>query len=89
VDESLNLSWNAFDALQNQMRFLKQHYKAAASTKAAYAKQFNIGRRTLLDLLNTENEVVESKRSLINAEIDTLYAQYRIFAAMGKIASAI
>ncbi|MFL0802013.1 MAG: TolC family outer membrane protein [Agarilytica sp.] len=89
VVESMNLSWNAYEALNAQMKFLKLHVEAAAATKAAYTKQFNIGRRTLLDLLNTETEVVESKRALINAQYDQLYAGYRIFNASGLLLSAL
>ena len=85
VVESMQLSWNAYDALTQQEVFLKDHVRAARDTKSAYAKQFNIGRRTLLDLLNTETEVVEAKRSLINAEYDRLYAGYRIFNAAGSL----
>ncbi|WP_086930196.1 TolC family outer membrane protein [Agarilytica rhodophyticola] len=89
VVESTNLSWNAHKALSAQMTFLEGHYKAATSTKAAYAKQFNIGRRTLLDLLNTETEVVEAKRALINAQYDQLFARYRIFNALGTLLAAM
>ncbi len=89
VVESMSLSWNAFEALNAQMTFLNSHVKAAQSTKAAYAKQFNIGRRTLLDLLNTETEVVEARRALINAQYDELYARYRILNASGEMLSAL
>lgn len=89
VVESMSLSWNSFEALNAQMTFLNSHVKAAQSTKAAYAKQFNIGRRTLLDLLNTETEVVEARRALINAQYDELYARYRILNASGEMLSAL
>lgn len=89
VIESMELSWNAYDALKAQKVFLQQHVDAAKATKEAYSKQFNIGRRTLLDLLNTENEVVDSKRALINAEYDQLHAVYRIYNASGSILTAL
>lgn len=89
VIESMNLSWNSYMALTQQEVFLQSHVKAAEATKLAYGKQFNIGRRTLLDLLNTETEVVESRRSLINAEFDHLYSAYRIFNAAGKLTSVL
>lgn len=89
IVEGMNLSWNSFSALSAQMKFLLSHVEAATATKAAYTKQFNIGRRTLLDLLNTETEVVEAKRALINAQYDQLYASYRIFNASGALLSAL
>ena len=89
VVESMQLSWNAYEALSQQEKFLMDHVRAATDTKSAYAKQFNIGRRTLLDLLNTETEVVEARRSLINAEYDRLYSVYRIFNASGSLLSSL
>jgi adhesin transport system outer membrane protein len=68
---------------------LELHVRAATDTKAAYLKQFNIGRRTLLDLLNTENELVDARRALINASYDKLFSQYRIFNSMGQLVREI
>jgi outer membrane protein, adhesin transport system len=85
VIESLRLSWSAHQTIDDQLKYLEMHVRASLATKSAYQKQFNIGRRTLLDLLNTENEVVDSKRTLINATYDQLFAQYRIFNSMGQL----
>lgn len=85
VSESLRLSWSAHQTINSQFKYLEMHVRASLATKSAYQKQFNIGRRTLLDLLNTENEVVDSKRTLINAVYDQLFAQYRIFNSMGQL----
>ncbi|BFM11185.1 TolC family outer membrane protein [Simiduia litorea] len=85
VIESMRLSWSNYEAVSNQLRYLQEHVRAATSTKKAYQQQFNIGRRTLLDLLNTENELVDSKRSLIGANYDRLFAQYRILNAKGDL----
>lgn len=85
VVESMRLSWSNYEAVNNQLRYLQEHVRAAGSTKKAYQQQFNIGRRTLLDLLNTENELVDSKRALIAANFDRLFAQYRILNAKGDL----
>lgn len=88
VTESMSLSWNAYEALSAQMKYLEQHVTAAKSTKSAYGKQFNIGKRTLLDLLNTETEVVESERAYTNAKYERLYTSYRILNAAGALVSS-
>lgn len=87
VVESMRLSWSNYEAISNQLRYLQEHVRAAGSTKKAYQQQFNIGRRTLLDLLNTENELIDAKRSLIAANYDRLFAQYRILNGMGDLAA--
>ncbi|WP_370462629.1 TolC family outer membrane protein [Pseudomaricurvus sp. HS19] len=85
VVESLRLSWSAYQTITEQMKYLQMHVESALNTKASYNKQFDIGRRTLLDLLNTENEVVDAKRALVNARFDHLFSQYRIFNSMGRL----
>ncbi len=89
VTESLRLSWAAHDAISSQLQYLEMHVRAATDTKNAYLQQFNIGRRTLLDLLNTENELVGAQRALINANYDHMFARYRVFNSMGQLVEKI
>ncbi len=44
--------------------FLSDHVDSASETVIAYEKQYRIGKRTLLDLLNTENELFEARERL-------------------------
>ncbi|WP_299981857.1 TolC family outer membrane protein [uncultured Pseudoteredinibacter sp.] len=85
VVEGLRLSWTAFESVSAQLQFLQQHVDSAEATKKAYIEQFNIGRRTLLDLLNTENEVVDAKRNLIRAESNKKLAELRVYNSMGML----
>jgi len=85
VEESIRLSWTSYQATKQQTAFLKRHMDSSKNTREAYAKQFNIGKRTLLDLLDTENEVFESSRAHNNSDYTYLYAQYRILTGMGKL----
>ncbi|WP_299768681.1 TolC family outer membrane protein [uncultured Pseudoteredinibacter sp.] len=85
VVEGLRLSWTAFESVSSQLQYLQAHVDAAQATKQAYINQFNIGRRTLLDLLNTENEVVDAKRNLIRASYNQKLTEYRIYNSMGLL----
>ncbi len=89
VAESVQLSWNSYKATEGQLGYLRQHMQSSEKTKQAYTKQFNIGQRTLLDLLDTENELFESQRAFTNAKYDRLFAQYRILAALGQLTDAL
>ncbi len=85
VVESMRLSWVAHQTLKNQMAFFDQHVQSSEKTIAAYQQQFNIGQRTLLDLLDTFNEAYLAKASFINAKYDELLAQFRILASKGGL----
>ncbi|ART81673.1 channel protein TolC [Oceanisphaera profunda] len=88
VDEGMRLAWAAYETLGRQKDFLRQHVEASYSTVDAYKKQFSLGSRTLLDVLNTENELFEARRSYINAEYDQILAEYRIMNASGQLLDA-
>ena len=85
VEESVRLSWNALQTVNNQMGFFKQHVDSSERSRDAYQQQFNLGQRTLLDLLDSENEVFVSRTSFVNAQYDQLFAMYRILNSMGLL----
>ena len=84
--EELNTAWTTYKAVRNQLIYLKQHVDASVQTQEAYDKQFNLGRRTLLDLLDARNELFQANRAYFSAQHDSMYQQYRILAAMGMLA---
>ncbi|HQQ62931.1 MAG TPA: TolC family outer membrane protein [Pseudomonadales bacterium] len=89
IIEGLGYSWNSIDAIQRQLPYLQQHVSSAVSTRDAYDQQFSIGRRTLLDLLNTENEVVDAKRSLIRARYDRVISQLQLLGSIGVLRESL
>ncbi|TNF36331.1 MAG: hypothetical protein EP315_04295, partial [Gammaproteobacteria bacterium] len=85
VSEELNLAWTTYKALRRQLIFLKQHVDASVQTLDAYNKQFNLGQRTLLDLLDAHNELFEANRAYTAAQFDSIYQQYRILANLNQL----
>ncbi len=85
VEESMRLSWNAYQYTQQQLGFLTTYVDSVIATREAYRKQFNIGKRSLLDLLNTENELLDANRNYLNASYDQLLSQYRVAQAEGNL----
>ncbi len=89
VDEGLKLAWSALNLTSQQRVFLAQHVDAASDTVIAYQKQYRIGKRTLLDLLNTENELFESRKGYVEAHYAEQYAKYRILTSTGTLLNAL
>lgn len=83
--QSLDLSWNAYQILGRQLDYLEQHVTSTESTRDSYLKQFNIGQRSLLDLLDTENEVFSSQNAFTEAVYDHMLAQYRVLSSTGEL----
>ncbi|WP_298771461.1 TolC family outer membrane protein [uncultured Shewanella sp.] len=89
IVEGLSLAWNAYELLTPQKMFIKEHVIAAKETQLAYRQQFNLGQRTLLDLLDTENELFEARKSYLTAEYDEIISQYRLLNATGQLLSSL
>ncbi len=89
VIESIELSWNAYQTAQQQLEYFKVHVDASEQALAAYRKQFNIGQRTLLDLLDQENEVFQANINYVNGLTQTMFAGYRVLAGTGKLLWAL
>ncbi len=89
VVESVRLSWIAHEAALARLAPLKRRVESTKKTRDAYKKQFNIGQRALLDLLDTENEVTEAQRAFWNAQIDGHIAQYRVLTGAGRLLEAL
>ena len=89
VIEKLKLAYMTEHILNSQIRCLKIHTKQTRMTADAYAQEYQLGRRTLLDLLNTELEYNSAQQSLENAIHDRLYARYRVLEAMGILAFVV
>lgn len=55
----------------------------------AYRSQFRIGRRSLLDVLNAENELFTARSNLVFTTHDILNAEWRLAALRGQLAASL
>ena len=55
----------------------------------AYRQQFDIGRRTLLDVLDSENEAYQAQRAYVASEYDQQVAELRTLQSMGVLLSTL
>lgn len=89
VRQTLAIAYNDTKKLTEQLSYLDQHQLSIEKARDAYRQQFDIGQRSLLDLLDTENELFQAKRSFTNADFDLMQAYARTHAGMGTLYSAL
>ena len=85
--QSVRLSWEAFKAASERVTHLEEYVKSAGLTADAFTTQWNIGRRTMFDLLDTQAEYINAKASLVNAKYDKQFAEYRVLSVMANLIS--
>jgi outer membrane protein, adhesin transport system len=75
------IAFNDTRKFAETLEALDRNVLAIEKARDAYRQQFDIGQRSLLDLLNAENEVFTARRAYANAEHDLLLAQARTLAS--------
>lgn len=85
VRQNASMSFNEQKRLSEQLRFLDQHQLSSDKAREAFRRQFEIGQRTLLDLLDTENEYQTARRNYLNGETDLSIAQVKFLAISGAL----
>ena len=85
LNEDLGLSWNALKNAREQLPIAREYVEYSTRVRESYQKQFSIGERTLLDLLDSENELFTAARRLTDLRYSELFTQYRIKATMGEL----
>lgn len=89
IRQELSIAYNNTRRLEEQKIYLDRHQLAIEKAREAYRRQFDIGQRTLLDLLDTENEYYEARRAYVNALRDHAISYARTLASMGKLIATL
>lgn len=89
VREKLKLAWLAHQITFVQIRCIRMHVEYAKMTAESYAQEYQLGRRSIVDLLNAELEYNDARKQLENAKSDVLFARFRILEAIGLLNYAL
>ncbi|GAB3486550.1 TolC family outer membrane protein [Marinomonas epiphytica] len=85
---TVRLAWAAYEATLGQKEHIRQYVISTKESQIAYEKQFRLGRRTLLDVLDSENELFQARQDYVNADYDELFSEFRLFNAKGELMRA-
>lgn len=82
---SVEESWTRLQTAQEQLAFYNEAVEFNLATRDAYQEQFILGQRSLLDLLDAENELFSSSSQAATANANALTAAYRMKALTGEL----
>lgn len=89
VEEGTELAWNALASLREQLGYFQASVDAASAAEAGYMTQFELSRRTLLDVLNAKIEVFSARRNYVSGKYDQIQAAFRVLNATGRLSYAL
>jgi len=77
--------WYRYQSSAARVSYLHDYVESALDTLIAYKKQFNIGQRSLIDLLDAENELLRSELQLVDAKKELYLSKYQILNLKGQL----
>ncbi|MEO7814381.1 MAG: TolC family protein [Sphingomicrobium sp.] len=83
---------SAWSRLTNQSRLtseLETQSRVSDDLLLSYREQFNVGRRSLLDVLDAQNTRYNVQAQAETARLAKLYAQYRLLASTNRLIEAL
>lgn len=85
--ERLLVSWAEWLSAQSRSTQGLAQVNTAKGLIWGYWQQFQVGRRSLLDLLNVQNDLYTYQVNAANAKYEATVSRARVLAAMGKLAN--
>ena len=82
--ESVTYAWQALQTGRAQIRAFSVAVKAAKVALEGVREEANVGSRTVLDVLNAEQELLDVRVGLVRAMRDELVATYQLRQAVGE-----
>ena len=89
IRAAVETQWYELLANQNSLNSYEEYESSTASVVKSYAEQFKIGRRSLLDVLNAENEAFTAKTNIINTQSDLTLSAWRLLGLRGMLAQEL
>ncbi len=85
VENDVRTTWASMVSAGERAKEFANQANANTEVVKAYRDQFNLDRRTLLDVLDAQNELFVSRSNTINAEFLEMFAVYRLLALKGSL----
>lgn len=85
VENDVRQTWASMIAAGERAKEFAAQVDANTEVVKAYRDQFTLDRRTLLDVLDAQNELYVSRSNAINAEFLEMFAVYRLLALRGSL----
>lgn len=85
VEEDVTLIWNELQDILLRLEYLEAHLSATEEVLVVYREQLNLGKRTLLDLLDIQNELLRTQIAKVSGDHIALLARYRVLASTGQL----
>jgi len=83
--EETEKTWADYKSEKERVKHFAMAVDQGTQTRDMYIEQFNLGQRSLLDVLDAENEVFNSSQQYTNSAMNEIANMYRLLALGGEL----
>jgi TolC family type I secretion outer membrane protein len=85
AEENAVSAWESLQAARAQIESLEEQVRAADIALEGVRQENQVGARTVLDVLDAEQELLNAQVSLVRAQRNEVVAAYNVLQAVGKL----
>lgn len=89
IEDDVRQTWASMVSAGERAKEFSSQAAANSEVVRAYKDQFNLDRRTLLDVLDSQNELFVSRSNTINAEFLEIFSVFRLLALKGQLLTTL
>ncbi|AAS95493.1 TolC family outer membrane protein [Nitratidesulfovibrio vulgaris] len=89
LNEETRATWSRYLSAHEQSSFYTTAVTYNTQTRDTYMQQFLVGQRSLLDVLDAENELYSSEVQLVTAKANEAGTAYRLLALGGNLLASL
>ncbi|PKN40593.1 MAG: channel protein TolC [Deltaproteobacteria bacterium HGW-Deltaproteobacteria-18] len=89
VESETKTTWAQYMSSLNEVKEYTAAVQYNRDTKEIYLEQFGVAQRSLLDVLDSENEVFQSSSQLVTSSVNEQIAAYKLMALSGNLITAL
>ena len=78
-------AWESYNATKAQIKSIQDQIKASKTALDGVIREADVGQRTVLDVLDAEQEHLDNQVQLVQAHREEVISAYRLLSALGKL----
>jgi outer membrane protein, adhesin transport system len=89
VEREVRFAWSAIQSAQARRGALTRQLEQNRLAFEGYVQQYELGQRTLIDILDIQNEMFISRTNMVTEDFSGRYSVFRVLAGMGRLLPAL
>ncbi|MDE0588804.1 TolC family outer membrane protein [Halocynthiibacter sp. C4] len=85
VEREVRQAWRNLETLQERVAAVSQQARLSRELRATYEEEYQVGVRSLLDILNTQSALFQAEARLVNQRSLQRYIGFKLLATMGVL----